>query len=371
VFPGKHSGLIVDYANVFASLEAALAIYGAGKNGLNPVKDKQLLVAQLREALEAATKFCVGREIHLNRFESLPAASLERLNWMVTAVDQLISPENLRREFLAHQRLVDVLYNAIKPDPAALEFSSRVACLNAIAAAIQAKLNPNPPDISAVMANIGVLLDDSITGISIPNKPGALLDLSKIDFQALADRFKKSKTQNTDLEVLKAAIRAHLERMIQLNRTRADFQEKFEALIDSYNNGSRSIEDLFRELVALTRSLNDEEQRHVRENVTDEELVIFDILMRPAPELSTDERAEVKKVAKELLTKMKQLLVLNWRQKSSARSQLKLAIEDVLDTGLPRAFTPELYQQKCSALFEHVYESYPERNAGVFASSGS
>jgi type I restriction enzyme R subunit len=93
--------------------------------------------------------------------------------------------------------------------------------------------------------------------------------------------------------------------------------------------------------------------------------------MRPAPELSTDERAEVKKVAMELLTKMKQLLVLNWRQKSSARSQLKLAIEDVLDTGLPRAFTPELYQQKCSALFEHVYESYPERNAGVSASSGS
>jgi type I restriction enzyme R subunit len=68
---------------------------------------------------------------------------------------------------------------------------------------------------------------------------------------------------------------------------------------------------------------------------------------------------------------MKQLLVLNWRQKSSARSQLKLAIEDVLDTGLPRAFTPGLYQQNCSALFEHVYESYPDRNAGVFASSGS
>lgn len=26
-----------------------------------------------------------------------------------------------------------------------------------------------------------------------------------------------------------------------------------------------------------------------------------------------------------------------------------------------------LYPQKCSALFEHVCESYPERNAGVYA----
>jgi type I restriction enzyme, R subunit len=62
---------------------------------------------------------------------------------------------------------------------------------------------------------------------------------------------------------------------------------------------------------------------------------IFDILTRPAPELSADKRAEVKRVARDLLTRLKQLLVLNWRQKSTARSQIQLAIEDVLDTGLP------------------------------------
>jgi len=45
---------------------------------------------------------------------------------------------------------------------------------------------------------------------------------------------------------------------------------------------------------------------------------------------------------------------------------MKLAIEDVLDTGLPRAYTPEIYNKKCPALFEHFYESYPERNASVY-----
>ena len=155
--------------------------------------------------------------------------------------------------------------------------------------------------------------------------------------------------------------------MIRLNRTRADFAEKFEALIESYNAGSRTIEELFEELLKLSRNLSEEQQRHVRENMTEEELVIFDILTRPAPELSPDERAEVKKVARELLQRLKELLVLNWRQKSAARSQLKLAIEDTLDTGLPSAYTPELYKQKCSAVFEHVYESYPERDAGVYA----
>jgi len=368
VFPGKHSGMIVDYANVFASLEKALAIYGAGKDGKNPVKDKAKLVADLRRAVNTATTFCAMRQVILPAIEQLATGSLERLQRIDDAVNALISPDPLRREFFGHERLVSTLYGAVKPDPAALEFAGRVASITAIADAIRTKLNPNPADITEVMGDIGKLLDSSITGVDMPAKPAPVMDLSKIDFAALRARFKASKHKNTDLEVLKAAIRAQLEKLIRLNQTRADFAEKFEELIESYNQGSQGIGELFEELLKLSRNLSDEQQRHVRENMTEEELVIFDILTRPAPELSADERAEVKKVARELLNKLKVLLVLNWRQKSTARSQIKLAIEDVLDTGLPRTYTPELYRQKCSVLFEHVYESYPERDTGVYAS---
>src|SRR6266566_8607448 len=142
------------------------------------------------------------------------------------------------------------------------------------------------------MGGIGKLLDASITGADMPTKPAPLMDLSKIDFQALRSRFKESKHKNTDLEVLKAAIRAQLEKLIRLNKSRADFKEKFEELIESYNNGSRNIEEMLEELVKFTRSLNEEEQRHVREQLTEEELVIFDILARPAPDLSGEERNE-------------------------------------------------------------------------------
>jgi type I restriction enzyme R subunit len=139
-----------------------------------------------------------------------------------------------------------------------------------------------------------------------------------------------------------------------------------EALIASYNNGSRNIEQLFEELLKLSNSLDEEQERHVRENLTEEELVIFDILTRPAPKLSTAERDEVKKVAQELLVRIKDLLVLNWRQKSAARSALKLKIEDTLEK-LPKSYERPLYAQKCSAVFEHVYESYPEKDVGVYA----
>ncbi len=78
------------------------------------------------------------------------------------------------------------------------------------------------------------------------------IDLSKINFEALAQRFKDSTVKNTDLEALKAAIRAKLGTLLRLNRTRADYAEQFEALIESYSASSRSIEQLFDELLRGT-----------------------------------------------------------------------------------------------------------------------
>jgi len=367
VFPGKHSGMIVDYANVFASLERALAIYGTGTGGKNPVKDKQKLVADLRKAIDAATVFCSGHSVGLQTIEDLPAGDFKRLHLMGDAVNALISPDTVRRDFFGQERIVGTLYRAVKPDPVALEFFSRVTCISSIGGAIRARLNPMPADISEVMGAIRGILDASISGVKAAEPEAPAIDLSKIDFRALAAKFKQSDHKNTDLEVLKAAVRAQLEMLIRLNKTRANFQEKFEELIAAYNAGSRNIEQVFEELLALSRDLSTEQQRHVREAMSEEELVIFDILTRPAPELSTEERAEVKKVARDLLARLKLLLVLNWRGKSSARSQLRLAIQDILDGGLPRAYGKPLYEQKCEAIFEHVYESYAELDAGVNA----
>lgn len=366
VFPGKHSGMIVDYANVFASLEKALAIYGAGKDSNTPVRDKAELAAELQAAVEAATDFCRTHSVNLSALEALPTGSMAKLESFAGAVDALINPDNLRREFFAHEKLVVTLYRAVKPDPAAIEYAERISGLVTLAAAIRIKLNPDPPDIETILRQISTVLDNSIAGIKIRDAELPVIDLSKIDFEALARRFKKSRYKKTDLEELKAAIRARLERLVRLNRTRINFAEKFEELIESYNNGSRNIEQLFAELLKLSKSLDQEEERHIRENLTEEELVIFDILTRPAPDLSTAERNEVKKVARELLVRIKALLVLNWRKKSAARSKLRLAIEDTLDN-LPLGYDRLLYAQKCSILFEHVYESYPERNSGVYA----
>lgn len=307
--------------------------------------------------------------MNLGAIEQTSIGSLDRLSKIADAVERLISPDPLRKDFLGQQGWVSTLFQAVKPDPAVLEFASRVACLATIADTIKARTGRGPIDVSGIMYDLNALLDRSIAAdgfvINEANGEYGRIDLSKIDFEALAARFGTSKSKNIDLEQLKAAIRAQLDKLVRVNRTRADYLAKFEELIESYNAGSRNIDELLKELLVLSRSLTDEQERHVRENLSQEELVVFDILTRPAPALSAEERAELKRIAKVLLLKLKDLLVLNWRQTVTARSRVQLAIEDLLDQGLPRAYTPELYRQKCDAVFEHVYERYGDHGASL------
>ncbi len=367
VYPGKHSGQIVDYANVFASLEKALSMYGVGQSKQSPIQDKNVLIGELRKAIAEARSFCISQQVDLEQIEGLSTGDMRRLEAIDSAIDALITPDSLRNDFLAKQRLVEMLYTALKPDRTAVEFSGIHALLALLGTAIRERLNPGgPAEISELMAEINEVLDASIAVQKIKEQNQAPINLSDIDFKALAEKFKQSKRKNSDIETLKAQIAARLNRLVQLNPTRSNLLDKFEEVISDYNAGNLNVEQLFRALLELTASLSSEQQRHIRENLSIEEMTIFDILLKPAPNLTDKERDKVKTISRELLKKVKELLVLNWREKAASRAKLKMAIEDALDYGLPRSYTPALYQKKCTTIFEHFYESYPEKERSVY-----
>jgi type I restriction enzyme R subunit len=339
VFPGKHSGVIVDYANVFASLEKALAIYGAGKGGKNPVKDKQQLVEELRKAVVDATAFCAAHGVMLAEIEATPAGSMERLSRIEDGMNALISPDPLRRDFFAHERLVSTLYRAVKPDPSALEFASRVACLTTLAEAIRAKLNPNPPDISQVMGQINGLLDESITGHEI-RESGAT------GARPVEDQLRGAGATLQGIEAQEHRPRSAQGRHPRPTGKDDPVEPHPRRLRRKVRGADRKLQRRQPQHRGAVRGAGEAVQQPERRAGTacarEHERGRAGHLRHPdAAGAGTvaEERAEVKKAARELLARLKALLVLNWRQKSAARSQLKLTIEDTLDCGLPRAYT--------------------------------
>jgi len=90
-------------------------------------------------------------------------------------------------------------------------------------------------------------------------------------------------------------------------------------------------------------------------------------LLKPRPDLSKEEIAQVKEVAREMLETLKQeKLTLDWRKKQQARAAVRVAIEEWLDK-LPAAYEQPLWEQKVNQVYEHVYDSYYGDGRSVYS----
>jgi type I restriction enzyme R subunit len=376
VFEDKTNGLIVDYIGIFRDLQKALAIYGTAQGGAagegdTPIKDKEELVKALEAAAEDAEEYC--RRFGVEPEVILASQGSECTALIADAADALLETEESKKEYMSLAGEAIKLYKAILPDPRASEFQARVTVLALLVARIRA-LTPQA-DISQVMEGVNALLDDSIAtdGYRISD-PVSVVDLSQIDFEALRRKFDEGR-KRTITEQLKGAINSKLQKMVRLNKSRMDFADKFQRLIDDYNvaclAGNPDIDDFFSKLVEFTKELDEEERRGIAEQLSEEELAMFDILTKPDMKLDEKEKNQVKQVARELLESLKtSKLVLDWRKRQQSRAQVRQAIDIKLDQGLPRCYTKEIYKQKCDDVFRHVYDSYYGAGQSIYGQAG-
>lgn len=373
VYKDKRIGLIVDYVGVFRNLQKALAIYGSASGGgilpgESPVQDKQKLVEELSNAIEQIEKYCEERKIALDKIIS--ADAFPKIKLIDDAIDAILQNEESKKKYMSMALSVQSLYKAMLPDPKATEFVEKVLLIGVIAEKIRS-LTP-AADISHVMQAVETVLDGSIAAegyvIHEQEQYGKnVVDLSKIDFKALKAKFDKSR-KHIEVERLKGAINARLMMMVRLNKSRINYLEQFQKMIDDYNSGSANVEQFFNELVEFAKTLNEEERRGVAEGLNEEELTLFDILTKPDMKLSQPQEKEIKKVAKELIETLKrEKLVLDWRKKQQSRANVRICIENILDK-LPQIYTRDIYSQKCDYVYQHVYDSYYGEGKSVYES---
>jgi type I restriction enzyme R subunit len=371
VFRDKTNGLIVDYVGVFRDLEKALAIYGSGPggergDGESPVEDKEKLRAALRDTIKRMDVFCKERGVDLVKIHG--AKGFDRVKLIDDAVDALVVYDESKRGYVSLAAEALRIYKAVLPDAHAEEFRGVTAAIAVIAEKIRSLALD--PDISAIVKAVEALLDRSIAaeGYVIPAEP-KVVDLSRVDFEALRRQFDKGR-KHTEAERLRAAVERKVKELVRLNRTRMDYEARLRQLIEDYNTAAINVEEFFKRLVTLAQALSDEEKRGISESLSEEELAIFDLLTKPALELTEKEKKQIKAVAKELLQKVTQeKLVLDWRKRQQSRAQVRVTIEEVLDKGLPEKFPPDLYRQKCDVIYQHFYDSYFGEGKSIYARS--
>ena len=163
-----------------------------------------------------------------------------------------------------------------------------------------------------------------------------------------------------DLEEL---IRVRLDGMLKENPRRVDYYERYQKIIEEYNSEQdrANIEKTFMELMDLANSMNQEEQRYVREGFSsDEELSLYDLLFDE--NLSKEDIKKIKKVAVDLLAKIKGRIAEldHWTDKQETKAEVDTLIGKILWEELPESYSDSAiftYRQK---IYEYVYMRYKE-----------
>ncbi len=364
VYTGKENGLIVDYIGVFRNLQKALAVYATGTDGVdNPIKPKQELIENLELAIKLVDDFCLEHNIDLERIKE--ADELEKIQVIEEAVDIILSAEENQKKYLALADQTVRFFGAILPDKSANNYFQRVKLFRVLANRVRV-LTKKEVDIEEIAEKIEELLDQSIEADGYKIKENSkITDLSKIDFEKLKDYFSNEK-KHIATEKLKAEIENKLKDMIKLNSSRINLADKFKKLIEEYNLGAKNIEEFFEELMIFAQGLNEEEKRSARENLSEEELAIFDLLYKES--LSDKEKNNIKKVAHEILEKLNKdnKLVLDWRKKQQARADVRVTIRDIVFTELPETYSQNEKQVCFDFVYQHVYDNYYGNKNSVY-----
>jgi type I restriction enzyme R subunit len=217
-------------------------------------------------------------------------------------------------------------------------------------------------DVTDVLKELHRIINQSIDA----NDPGGdqqaskVYDLSKIDFAVLRDEFaKKVRCKKTALKDIRDVIEAKLKAMLAMNPERMDFYKRYQEIISNYNHEKDrvTIEETFARLLALSQSMDDEQRRHVKEGLSEEELVLFDLLQKP--DLSKKDREKVKCSSQSLLQSILGHLqnFENWTAKEQTRADVETFVIDHVLINLPQPpYTEDEAQEVATKIYDFVLQ---------------
>lgn len=366
VYPGKTNGLIVDYVGVFRNLQKALAIYAITKNGTGDIiQDKDELVEVLFATIASTRQFLKSIELDIN--DLLKAQEIEKIRLVDVFTNRILQDEQTKQRYLSLAGDAVKYYEAVLPDPKAEDYYQEVTAYKVIASRIREVIDEDT-DVSQVKKDLEDLLDRSIrAGEYVIKDTRKIKDLSKINFESLKKFFDDSDTKNIEAEKLSAELEEKIKEMVQQNKLRKRFLDRLNTLLSKYNSGAHDLDAFFDQLVELARELSEEDRRAISENLTEEELAIFDLLKKE--DLNPDETDQVKKVAKELIVRLKEeKLALDWKKKEETRADVKVTIRSLLYDNLPEpTYSDTDCEKRTQMVYLHVYDSYVDEKVNVYA----
>ena len=380
VFPGKTCGIIVDYVNVFKYMQQALSDYASTGDGQEyPAKDIERLIANIDQTITDCDVFLQSIGIKIDDIIA-ESNTLDQLEMFRKAYNKILEKDEWKDRFKVLTNLLMNLYDAAKPEIiergwhndkfAPLAYLNGLFCnqiddekLRRAKARMAETLDQS---VSSTMGGMtgeggaaGNMAADDIQLSDYVIHQGKVIDLSKIDVEALRKEINTTPYKALEIDDLRSFIEQTLVQMINKNCTRVKFSERYKSIIDRYNAGGSENEDYYEKLLQLVEELKKEQSRSTDIGLAEEELEIFDLL-RSGRKLTKAEEQKVILAAKNLYQKLMEekdkVMVVDWYKDEQPRHQVFALIQNSLNDDLPMSYDRVSFNDKTHLLFNHFVD---------------
>ena len=365
VYPDKPCGIIVDYVNVFKYMQKALSQYATGDDGQEfPAKDIDRLLELIDQTIAETDLFLKSLSVDLDAIIA-GDDTFDKMEELRKAYNIIVANDDDKEKFKVLSNTLMNLHDASKPEVFELGWhNEKFAPIAYLHGLLYNQIDDEK--IKRARLRMGQVLDNSIISQKAEdNDEGCVIhgtkviDLSKIDVDQLKTEIKVAPYKAVEIDDLKMFIDEVLKQMMDKNCTRDKFSVRFKNIVDRYNAGGSENEDYYAQLLQLIEDLKKESERSNLMGLSEEELEIFDLLIK-GKSLTKVEEQKVILSAKNLFKKLNEnrnsLFVVDWYRGEQPKARVKNAIMETLDADLPDSYDKEVFIVKTELLLNHFID---------------
>jgi len=352
VFPEKSGGLVVDYIGIAQALKKAMHDYT--NRDKKRFGDPDIKKTAYQEFL-ATLKRC--REC-MNGFDYsgfATCSNLQRANLIKGGVNVLLDKHNVIASQPTTQKDANgnIIFIDAVPAEAQKVFIDESKRLAQATTLCRSLLTPAEKFEEAYFEAVRTLLvrltsnkkitrkiiDERITSLlKVAVKADGVVEIlstKDTEFNLFDEKFLKEvaemKEKNLALELLKRLLEQHIRKHAKKNMTQADkFSEMLDARLAEYLRGLISSEEVIQELLKMARELKAHAEQASELGLTEEEQAFYDALTRPQAVKDFYENDTLVAMAKELTEALRSSKTIDWRQKESARANMRRMVKRLL-----------------------------------------
>lgn len=352
VFPEKSGGLVVDYIGIAQALKKAMHDYT--NRDKKRFGDPNIKKTAYQEFLSTLAR-CRGCMNGFNYSDFAICSNLQRANLIKGGVNVLLDKHNLISSQPTTQKDANgnIFFIEVVPAEAQKVFIDESKRLAQATTLCRSLLTPAEKFEEAYFEAVRTLLvrltsnkkitrkiiDERITSLlKVAVKADGVVEIlstKDTEFNLFDEKFLKEvaemKEKNLALELLKRLLEQHIRKHAKKNMTQADkFSEMLDDRLAEYLRGLISNEEVIQELLKMARELKAHAEQASELGLTEEEQAFYDALTRPQAVKDFYENDTLVAMAKELTEALRNSKTIDWRQKESARANMRRMVKRLL-----------------------------------------